>query len=180
MRHRWSVLGLALLLFGCDKGKESEGFHPLETNTSPRLDSDLKREIDFAYGLMPTNNPLSTAHLPSYRTSQIHYVHRSFSDFLFSMINPEAFQKYEGSYTAGEFEAERDSEAPAFSLSSSWVLHNKKLPKTGIKVAKNPETGNYEVSGGEVFFQEKGVGVSYEKDESTGETKTFLNFQKDF
>lgn len=182
MRFPWSVLGLVLLLFGCDRRKEPGAVPTTEdaAPVSPHQDSDLKREIDFAYGLIPTNDPLSARNLPDYNTEGIIYEHHSFTDYLFSMINPEALQKYEGSYTAGEFKAQQEDQIPEYSLSSSWVLHNKQLPKAGITVSRNPATGRYEVSGGEVFLQEQGVGVSYEKDETTGETQTFLNFKRDF
>lgn len=159
MKLHWTALLAEVLFTGCDTREQSESVQPLETNApaSPHKDSDLKKEIDFAYGVMPANNPLSAENLPIYSKNKIVYEHHSFADYLFSMLNPEALEKYEGSYTAGEIRERHEAEIPKYSLSSSWLLHNKKLPKTDITVARNPATGRYEVSGGEVFFQEQGL-----------------------
>lgn len=108
------------------------------------------------------------------------YVHHSFADRLFGMVHPESLEKYEGSYSTHDLHHQNDNKSKSFGLNSSWVTGNSNLPEAGVHVAQNPVTGKYEVNGGEIFLPDPGVGVSYEKDEESGESKTFLNWKTTF
>ena len=104
---------------------------------------------------------------------------RTFADRFSSMLAPESLKKYEGSYTIDDLISGRDT-APAVRLDSSWFIGGSNTPTTNIRVRKNPGTGQYEWVGGEVFLPGPGVGVRYEKDGESGETRTFLHIKKSF
>ncbi len=103
----------------------------------------------------------------------------SYSDRLMGMVNADLLKKYEGQYTWSDLQ-NQESGSSSFSLKSKWLIGSSNAPQVGIKAEKIQESEMYKVSGGEVFLPQSGVGVSYEKDSETGESKTFLNIKKEF
>jgi len=93
-------------------------------------------------------------------------------------LDSESFEKYEGNYTLREFK-EKEADKP-LTLNSSWIIWNKKLPQLETALRKNEETGEYELIGGGIYFPTKGLGVSYERDKETDETRAYLNLKKSF
>ena len=93
-------------------------------------------------------------------------------------IDSKSLEKYEGNYTVREFK-EKEADKP-FTLNSSWIIWNKKLPQLETALRKNEETGEYELIGGGIYFPTKGLGVSYERDKETDETRAYLNLKKSF
>lgn len=87
-------------------------------------------------------------------------------------------RRYEGSYTAEEF-ASRSNQSRNLTLKSRW-LGRTNLPQLDLSFRENPDTGEFEVSGGELFLQDKGYGVSYETDADTDESRTYFNLRKQF
>ncbi len=93
-------------------------------------------------------------------------------------FNPEFLEKYEGSYTLGEL---RDgSGSSGFNLNSSWFIWNKNIPQAGAKIRKNLATGKYELIGARVALPKGGLGVSYEDDKETGDSRAYLDVKRDF
>jgi hypothetical protein len=102
-----------------------------------------------------------------------------FYDRITALIDPESLRQYEGTYTLDEL-LSGNGQAPAFSLNSSWFIGSSNLPQAGILLRKNPDSGQYEFSGGDLYLPGSGVGVRYEEDEQSGETRTFINVKKKF
>ncbi len=127
-----------------------------------------------------TNLLAYTFSLPEEDLEEPLYVHHSFMDHLFDLVQPEALEKYEGSYSTHDLLHQNPDKSKSFGLKSSWIVGHSSLPEAGIHVARNPATGKYEVDGGEIFLPTPGIGVSYEMNERTGEKKTFLNWKNTF
>lgn len=87
-------------------------------------------------------------------------------------------EAYMGSYTIEEL-MERDG-VGSLNLRSEWLIRDPNLPRAGITLREDTEGGPYKVSGGELFFPNAGIGVSYEKDDETGENKAQLHLEKEF
>jgi hypothetical protein len=134
----------------------------------------LQIELEFAAG----TNLLAVEYMPVFDSNKTFYTHHSFSETLLSMIDPEVLEKYEGSYTTDELREGNDA-PPTYKLKSSW-LTGSDAPSVGIHIERNPATGNYEVSGGEIFLPGSGVGMSFDDDRESGESKTFLNWKREF
>ena len=83
-----------------------------------------------------------------------------------------------GSYTIEEL-MEREGRG-SLSIRSQWLFWDPHLPRAGITLQERMDGGPYKVSGGELFFPSAGIGVSYEKDDETGETKAQLHLNKEF
>ncbi|WP_372794146.1 hypothetical protein [Pontiella sp.] len=180
MRSYSSAALAVLLLFGCGKPQEAEKQAAAAVAAPGQRASALKREMDLAYGSVSSLNPLTPKKLPKISAGECFDEPLSIPDRLLGLINPEALRKYEGSFTFAEFKAQRQDQVPEYSLSSTWLLTNSALPRASIKTAQNPDTGELEVSGGEIFLPESGLGVSFEKDEASGETRTFLHLKHGF
>jgi hypothetical protein len=97
---------------------------------------------------------------------------------LTDLLTPEYLQRYEGSYTLDELRDMQDRPR-SFKLNSAWLIGTSNIPQAGVRLQEDPDTGNYKVRGGEVNLP-SGMGVSYEKDSDSGETRTFLNIKKQF
>ncbi|MEN8255800.1 MAG: hypothetical protein ABFR33_10075 [Verrucomicrobiota bacterium] len=106
------------------------------------------------------------------------YEYPSLTDRLLLMANPEWLGKYQGAYTLENLQSKGGT--PSLNVKSSWLVRNPNAPQIGITLRQNPATSEYDVGGGELFLPNRGVGVSYEKDEKTGETKTFLELKREF
>ena len=100
-------------------------------------------------------------------------------DRLVGKIDRESLEPYLGSYTWDDLAA-GSGESTAYSINSGWIWGGSNTPKAGLTVRKNPQTGEYGLSGGEVFLPGKGIGFSYEKDPEKDETRAFLNLKKEF
>ncbi len=98
---------------------------------------------------------------------------------LMAAVDVGRLEKYEGSHSMEELKAMEQGPA-SYSVSSGWLFGGSNLPQAGLTVSERAEQGGYGVSGGEVFLPSSGMGVSYEKNEETGETKTFLNLKREF
>jgi len=105
---------------------------------------------------------------------------QSLYDQLASKIDREMLEKYEGSYTKEDLTTGEGDGSLAFSLSSAWILNSSNLPSAGLRVRLNPQTKEYEVVGGEFSLPKSGMGVSHERDEQSGENKTYFNFKRSF
>ena len=176
MRIDSIVLLMSCFLVSCDAPE------PTAQEAAPAnrtIDVPLTREMSFFFGDTIQTNPLETELSAVFNRNAVVYVHQSFAESLIAMVNPEALRKYEGSYSADDFDS-KGNRTPVYSFNTAWIWRNKSLPKVGIQVARNPITGKYEVNGGEVFLPNRGMGVSFEKDEANGETQTFLNWKRDF
>ncbi|MBT8042173.1 MAG: hypothetical protein KJN98_03315 [Pontiella sp.] len=97
-----------------------------------------------------------------------------------SLVDTNKLKLYEGSYTLDQLGTGNGSGGVAVNLRSSWLIGNTNMPQAGLRVRLNPLTQQYEVVGGEVYLPGRGIGLSSEFDEGTGETRTFLNLQKEF
>jgi len=93
-------------------------------------------------------------------------------------LDPKDFEQYEGSYTLNQLK-EKEGSKP-FTLNSSWIIWNKNFPQLETSLRKNKETGEYEFIGGGIYFPTKGLGVNYERDKDTDETRAYLNLKKSF
>ncbi len=99
-------------------------------------------------------------------------------DVIEASFNPTFLQKYEGSYTVDEFRSQNTH--TGFSLNSSWLLWNSSLPQMKVTLRKNFASGEYELVGGKLFLPTKGMGISYEDDKDTGESRAYFDVKKDF
>ena len=99
-------------------------------------------------------------------------------DELFNQFDPEILEKYQGSGTGDEFFSADTNET--LSISTSWFIWNANIPKAKLKFQKDPETGNYELNGGEIISPKNRISISHEQDTETNEKRTFLNFKKQF
>lgn len=140
---------------------------------SPRK-SALRQELEFAAG----TNLLSNYHLASSNKKLAKYTHHSLGDSLLTMLNPESLKKYEGSYTTDDLKNGDDSSSE-IKLKSSWITGSS-IPAIALLVGQNPASGKYEINGGEVYLPSRGIGLSFEEDQNTGESQTFLNMKRTF
>ncbi|VGO21698.1 hypothetical protein [Pontiella sulfatireligans] len=101
----------------------------------------------------------------------------SLYDQIAGTIDPEELKQYEGSYSLDELHGDGSMQ---FKLNSAWVVGDLNTPQAGLTIRKNSKSGEYEISGGEVFLPSRGVGMSYEQDEEAGESRTFFNMKKEF
>lgn len=102
----------------------------------------------------------------------------TYTDRLLLMIDPLWFEHYQGSYTLQELREESGSSS--LTLNSAWLLRRSAYPQLGIMLEKEPGTDTYRMSGGEVFLPGSGVGISYEEDADTGESRAFLKLKREF
>lgn len=65
-----------------------------------------------------------------------------------------------------------------FQLKSDWVGVSN-VPSTSLKMRYNPETGTYEFLGAEMTIEQQ-IGLGYEDDPESGETKGYLQLRKSF
>ncbi|MCF7849938.1 MAG: hypothetical protein K9M45_13885 [Kiritimatiellales bacterium] len=105
---------------------------------------------------------------------------QSFYDQWLSKIDRETLEKFEGSYTRDDLFSGSGDGSVAFSLNSAWILSSSNLPTAGLQMRMNPATMEYEVVGGELSLPKSGVGVVHERDEESGENKTYFNMKKNF
>jgi len=87
--------------------------------------------------------------------------------------------KYEGSYTLDDLLA-KDGQSPSLNFRSSWLPGSGRIPEASVRVEFDPATGTYNVKGGGITDPKSNVGISFEKDQNGGESKTFLNWKKEF
>jgi hypothetical protein len=127
---------------------------------------------------IPATNPLVLDLYAEY-TNAPTFKKQTLYDRVGGLITPEQLSKYEGSHTWDELRADPDHPR-SIHLNSAWVVRGSNMPHAGIRVQKNPATGQYEISGGELNMPDDGLGMSYEKDSESGETRTFLNMKKKF
>jgi hypothetical protein len=106
-------------------------------------------------------------------------VQDSLTDRLFSWIDPEALKPYEGSYTTADLLSEK-SGTPSITLKSSWLFGTEESPQVAAHISRDPLTGEYALSGGELFLPQPGMGLSVEKDVDSGETRAVLSFKRKF
>ena len=167
MRKQWFILFFVILavlvlvrLFPRTASVESYTSSP-EAIDLPVIQSNLT-----AYTYSPSNERPTSVIEPS-----------SFTDRLFRKINPAWLEKYEGSHTLDEIKSAEGSST--LNINSSWLLRNSNAPRAGVLFQKD-STDTYRMSGGELYLPESGMGISYEKDAETGETKTSLHLKKEF
>ncbi|MDH3981441.1 MAG: hypothetical protein OES84_00910, partial [Kiritimatiellaceae bacterium] len=173
-------IAVYLLVAGCGprttKGKKAETLSSGKSmaGAGAHQKSALQTELEFAAG----TNLLAYTYKPAAGSNEFVYVHHSYTESLLSMIDAESLKKYEGSYSLEDLQ-NQESGSSLLNLNSSWITGGD-IPQVGVHVARNPITGNYEVSGGELFLPNPGMGVSYERIEESGETRTFLNWKREF
>ena len=128
-----------------------------------------------ANAVMPTMKSKPETHSPFSITIDS----PSLMDRLLSQMDQEKLKKYEGSYTMDQL---RSNEDPAYNvpLDSTWLPDNLQLPHTRLVVNYNPESGSYELVGGDLKLPAKDLSLSYEKDSSGEENKTYLIWKKQF
>jgi hypothetical protein len=124
-------------------------------------------------------NLLEYTYYPSSGEGMPLYLHDSFSERLFSKLPSDALKKYEGSFTLDELR-NKDGQAPSLNLKSSWLQGNRRIPEASVRVGFDPATGSYNVRGGGITDPKSNVGISFEKDGDAGESRTFLNWKKEF
>jgi hypothetical protein len=98
---------------------------------------------------------------------------------LTEMLNPEMFEAYEGSKTWEELKA-GDGSPLSFTLKSDWIVSDSDKPTAGLTVQKNSDTGDFEISGAEVFLPNSGFGMSIEEDKDSNKTKAYFKVKKEF
>lgn len=160
------LLMLSLLLGGCIQSTPSrirKRTEPARANTT----------------VTATNQSIRTQTPTVLNSSHIFYIHRPLSERLLEKIDPEILSKYEGSYTNDDLLSQRD-QSTVIKLHSGWLVQGKDLPSARVSIKQNPQTGEYLFQGGELEIPTVGVGVIYAKDSASGETQTFLNWQRDF
>jgi len=103
----------------------------------------------------------------------------SLTERLLSRVDQEKLKKYEGSYTISELRADED---PAYTvpLYSAWLPERLGLPQTRLRVKYKPETGSYELIGGDLQLPAEAWSLSYEKDSLSEENQTYLIWKKEF
>ncbi len=145
----------------------------------PRRDTAPPRPEPFQEALPEITTNLLALPLSSFDPKRPLLVEDSLTDRLFSLIDPEALQSYEGSYTTDDLLSEK-SGTPSVTLKSCWFFGNEESPQVAARISRAPLTGAYEVSGGELFLPRSGMGLSVEKDIDSGETRTVFSIKRDF
>lgn len=173
------IFTILLTISGCRKDDEpntpkAQALRADLSTTNIMEMSSLQRELKFA----TDTNLLSAAHRPDYSSNEPYYVQHSFTESLLSAINPESLKKYEGSYSGKELRSGNDDPS-VYKLKSSWVTGSN-APSVGIHIERNPATGQYEVSGGELYLPKSGFGFGYNENRTSGESQTFLNWKREF
>lgn len=74
---------------------------------------------------------------------------------------------------------EASSNGHALSIKSDWIPALSNLPHTTIRIRYNEETDTYEFLGAGLEW-EAGLGVGYEEDPDSEETRGYLQFRKSF
>lgn len=173
MRKRWHILLLTLFLAFFVTQVNEHVLHLVVSEEDIREEQgSLERSAPPAGSPLAPDLEADYSHIPATEQQTLY-------DRLSSMIDAESLQKYEGSHTWDDLRAGSD-EPTLYNLSSGWIWGGSNTPQAGITVWENPETGEYEVSGGEIFLPKRGVGISYEEDKQTDETRTFFNLKKEF
>lgn len=124
----------------------------------------------------PVSKPATDAAYPGLRVAE----DKSLFGLVSSVVDTNMLKQYEGSYTLDELGEGRGDGSVAVNIRSSWFLGGSNAPQAGLRVRLNPLTGQNEIVGGEIYLPGKGIGVSSELDEDSGEARTFLNLQKKF
>lgn len=193
---RITLIGLGLvvpLLFaGCHKSPAGKTVmeKPPAQEARVKPESSTNDVALHAYGLPLTNNNPS---LPQKATNSVKVPYaypgapilpeqreKTALEYVAPYLNREKLREREGSYSLGELKGDGNSKGVSVNLKSSWIAGGSNAPKAGLNVRLNPQTGQYEFIGGEVYLPGSGIGVSRQFDEESGESKTFLNLKKNF
>ena len=180
MKIRWVIIlllsaAMAVFLMVRPRGPADS----LTPEPESRPDPTFAQQLEYLLPGAGTTNPLHYPRRPPARENVPLFQQKPYAQSLLEQLDPELFRKYEGSYTFNELRARNAAETPSVSVNSSWVFGGS-APQAGLTVQRNPLTGQYEVSGGELFLPNSGMGLSYEKDAESGETRTYLNLKKEF
>lgn len=174
MKMRWTIAisailsGVAILIMRIGPEPEAEHQPPEAGESSAKPDPPP----------LPAANPL--LYSPPGETSSfpVRYTENGMIERLMFNVNPEKLRKLEGSYSADELKSGAGVYTVPFS--SSWILRGTNMPEASFRIELNPESGTYELRGGEISLPQSSFGIFFEKEPETEETRTFLNWEKDF
>jgi hypothetical protein len=127
----------------------------------------------------PTPPPTSTNLLPEVELTKVHTPEQPLQfDQPSHRFDPQNLQKYEGSYTWEELLSGNGTRS--FKLHSKWFGGSSNVPQAELIIRERPGSDEYELGGGKIFLPNHGMGISYEKDQQSDETRTFFNVKKEF
>lgn len=122
----------------------------------------------------------ATSNLPEFSASP---PPQSLQEKLFSSPFTNALQRREGSYSELSDLFQGDGTFSA-DLQSSWLtpylFPNLSLPELRVRVVKDPETGEYRISGGALSLPQSGLEAGYELEMDNENYKATLQWKKEF
>ncbi len=192
MKRLWIILILSILLallFAVDSGRREPASPAQEELIEQEVlkeqqvqDTTPPKSIPFVFTppLKPATQPVAKPDTgPVYPGLPV-AEDKSLFGLVTSVVDTNLLKRYEGSYSLDELGEGRGDGSVAVNIRSSWFLGSSNAPQAGLRVRLNPLTGQHEIVGGEIYLPGKGIGVSSELDEGSGEARTFLNLQKKF
>ncbi|MBI9020425.1 MAG: hypothetical protein JEZ10_04125 [Verrucomicrobia bacterium] len=135
---------------------------------------------------LPTGVPFAAPDLHTERTPDALWLPGSrepLPEKLIRKTGSKLLADKEGSYT-NLTDVFRGNTAPSVELRSDWIapylFPGRPLPGLRMRVIKNPETGDYQLSGGALALPRTGLEAGYETELNSEEYKATLHWKKSF